>query len=65
MRDVARAGDDFQIRKIFANQVGEFQAVFHVVDGIDQQRGFARTGGMQEVQPRGITIENLGDELAQ
>ncbi|MNT89494.1 hypothetical protein D3C72_2302300 [compost metagenome] len=65
MRHMARPRIDLQLRIALAHPVDQLQAVVHAVDRHHQDARAGDAGSFEQVQPRGIAIENLEAVLAQ
>ena len=62
---VEGAGQDFELRKVFAHGVDEFQRLFGAVQCQDDEPGVSCAGGFQQIVARGIAVVDLQPEAAQ
>ena len=56
MKAIARAGINFQMRKMFAHHRGGLERAFDIINREDKNLGFVSTRSAQQIQPRGIAV---------
>jgi hypothetical protein len=63
---IARAspGEDVEVRKMLLGMVDDFHAGVFVIDGDDENFGFGSSGGVQQLEPGGVTIITLEADAA-
>lgn len=63
----AGAGKDVKVREVLLGMVNDFHAGIFVIDGNDENFGFAGSGGVQEFKAGGIAVvalePNAADEV--
>ncbi len=52
------------MREVFCGMVDDFHARVFVIDGDDENFGFGSSGGVQELEPGGVTIITLEADAA-
>ena len=65
MLAIARAREDFQVRKVLADQFRGAHRGLDVVDGEHEDLRILGMRGAQQFQTRGVAVENLVAEAAQ